>query len=37
MFTWRDLDAAVGRYVVGFVVEDLDGNTYEVFGQVMVD
>jgi hypothetical protein len=27
MFAWEDLDAAVVDYVVGFVVEDLDGST----------
>jgi hypothetical protein len=37
MFSWIDLDAAPGAYVVGFVVEDLDGNTREVFGQVTVE
>ncbi|MEA3441765.1 MAG: clostripain-related cysteine peptidase [Chloroflexota bacterium] len=37
MFTWQDLDAAPGLYVVGFVVEDLDGNTYEVYEQVTVE
>jgi hypothetical protein len=26
MFTWITLDAAAGEYMVGFVVEDLDGN-----------
>jgi len=26
MFTWETLDAAAGDYVVGFVVEDMDGN-----------
>ncbi len=25
-FTWKTLDAAAGNYMVGFVVEDLDGN-----------
>jgi hypothetical protein len=37
MFAWVDLDAAAGPYIVGFVVEDLDGNRYEVFGQVTVE
>ncbi|MBN1152535.1 MAG: hypothetical protein JXA58_04925 [Dehalococcoidia bacterium] len=31
MFTWETLDAAVGEYVVGFIVEDLDGNRQEAF------
>ena len=25
-FTWKSLDAAAGDYVVGFIIEDLDGN-----------
>jgi len=37
MFTWKDLDAAPGAYVVGFVVEDLDGNAYESLALVTVD
>jgi hypothetical protein len=37
MFAWKDLDAAPGPYIVGFVVEDLDGNTREVYGQVTVE
>ncbi len=36
MFTWEALDAAPGQYVVGFVVQDLDGNTYESFKLVTV-
>jgi hypothetical protein len=36
-FTWEELDAPAGTYVVGFVVEDLDGNTREVYGQVTVE
>ena len=37
MFTWETLDAAPGQYIVGFVVEDLDGNTYETFSQMRVE
>jgi hypothetical protein len=37
MFTWETLDAAPGQYIVGFVVEDLDGNAYEAFTQVRVE
>ncbi len=37
MFFWIDLDAAPGPYVVGFIVEDLDGNKTEVFEQVIVE
>jgi hypothetical protein len=36
-FTWVDLDAAAGEYVVGFVVEDLDGNKYPVYTQITVE
>ncbi|HMR64928.1 MAG TPA: clostripain-related cysteine peptidase, partial [Anaerolineae bacterium] len=36
-FTWQELDAAPGRYLVGFIVEDLDGNTTEVFEEVTVN
>jgi hypothetical protein len=36
MFTWEDLDAAPGNYIVGFAVEDLDGNAVEVYGRVEV-
>jgi hypothetical protein len=34
---WIDLDAAVGDYVVGFIVEDLDGNQQSVYTQVSVE
>jgi hypothetical protein len=37
MFTWEELDAAVGEYVVGFIVEDLDGNAYEAYTTVTVE
>jgi hypothetical protein len=37
MFTWEELDAAPGAYIVGFIVEDLDGNAYEVYTQVLVE
>ena len=36
-FVWEVLDAAAGEYVVGFVVEDLDGNELERFVQVTVE
>ena len=36
MFTWETLDAAAGEYVVGFIVEDLDGNRQEAFTLVDV-
>ena len=34
--TWEALDAAAGDYIVGFVVTDLDGNSYQAFGEVTV-
>jgi len=37
MFAWKELDAAPGAYIVGFIVEDLDGNTYEVYERVTVE
>ena len=37
MFTWEELDAAPGEYIVGFIVEDLDGNTYEAYEEVIVE
>lgn len=37
MFTWEELDAAPGPYLVGFIVSDLDGNTVEVYEQVTVE
>ena len=35
-FTWKELDAAAGEYVVGFIVEDLDGNPQTVFERIVV-
>ncbi len=37
MFAWDELDAAPGEYIVGFIVEDLDGNTYEAYERVTVE
>jgi hypothetical protein len=37
MFTWEDVWAAPGDYVIGFVVEDLDGNSFETSAQVTVE
>jgi hypothetical protein len=37
MLAWRTLDAAPGLYVVGFVIEDLDGNAFEVYQQLTVE
>jgi Clostripain family len=33
---WKELDAAPGEYVVGFIVEDLDGIQQSAFGRVTV-
>ncbi len=33
---WVDLNAAPGDYVVGFIVEDIDGNEYPVYDQIKV-
>jgi hypothetical protein len=35
-FTWKQLDAAAGDYVIGFIVNDLDGNATQSFSQVTV-
>ena len=34
--TWETLDAAAGEYVVGFIIEDLDGNQYTVTSPIEV-
>ena len=36
-FIWRTLDAAAGKYVVGFLVEDLDGNRQEAYTTITVN
>ena len=35
-FTWKTLDAATGSYMVGFVVEDLDGNRQQSLTRMIV-
>ncbi len=35
-FTWEQLYAAQGEYIVGFIIEDLDGVQYPVYTQVTV-
>jgi hypothetical protein len=35
-FTWVQLHAAPGEYVVGFIAEDLDGNQYPAYAQISV-
>ncbi|NLF01091.1 MAG: hypothetical protein GX601_08960, partial [Anaerolineales bacterium] len=36
-FTWEELDAAPGRYIVGFIVEDLDGAAQAAYERVTVE
>jgi len=36
MFTWEQLYAAPGQYIVGFIVEDLDGNSKTSYAEVTV-
>ena len=36
MFTWEVMDAAAGKYVVGFIIEDLDGNSQVAFTPITV-
>lgn len=36
-FTWEELWAAPGQYIVGYLVEDLDGNLYQAFAQILVE
>jgi len=35
-FKWEQLFAAQGDYVLGFIIEDLDGNQYPVYTQITV-
>jgi clostripain len=35
-FTWQEQYAAAGEYVIGFIVQDLDGNTVESYTNVTV-
>jgi hypothetical protein len=37
MFAWEELYAAPGNYIVGFIVEDLDGNAHEVYERIRVE
>jgi hypothetical protein len=37
MFTWKELDAAPGEYIVGFIVKDLDGKGQETYTEVRVE
>jgi hypothetical protein len=36
MFTWVTQDAASGNYIIGLLVEDMDGNTYPGYTQIGV-
>jgi hypothetical protein len=36
-FTWEELDAAPGEYIVGFIVQDLDGKAHEAYTRVTVE
>ncbi len=36
-FKWETLYAAAGNYVVGFIIEDLDGNAYPVYTTIVVE
>ncbi len=36
-FSWEDLNAAAGEYVVGFIVEDLDGNQQASYTSIRVE
>jgi hypothetical protein len=35
-FTWKEMNAAPGQYQVGFIVKDLDGNSYETYTTITV-
>ena len=35
-FEWVELYAAAGDYVVGFIIEDLDGNQYPIYTRITV-
>jgi hypothetical protein len=37
MFRWEEVYAAPGVYVIGFIIEDLDGNASPVYTQVIVE
>ena len=35
-FTWKEQNAAPGDYVIGFIVQDLDGHKTEAYASVKV-
>ena len=37
MFTWKELYAPAGEYLIGFFVEDMDGNAYQKYTQITVE
>ena len=37
LFTWEEMDAPTGAYLVGFIVEDLDGNRIQAYQAVTVE
>jgi len=37
MFTWVEMDAAAGDYVVGFIARDLDGASQQAFTEITVE
>jgi len=36
MFSWEEQDAAPGEYLIGFIVQDLDGNSYQAYKTLTV-
>ncbi|MHB1294121.1 MAG: clostripain-related cysteine peptidase [Anaerolineae bacterium] len=36
MFTWVEMDAAAGQYVVGFITRDMDGNEQQAYTEITV-
>lgn len=37
MFRWEEIYAAAGMYVVGYIVDDLDGNAYPGYAQIRAE
>ena len=37
MFTYKELYAPAGEYLLGFIVEDMDGNIYQKYTKVLVE
>lgn len=36
-FTWEEIYAAPGAYIVGYLVQDLDGKVYPVYANVTIE